>query len=62
MGTYKGYTDKQNKATQKYQKENLHQLRIWVKKEKFPEYKDQAKEKGFPSLTAYIIHLLEADK
>ena len=44
-----------------YQKENLEQLRIWVKKGKLDEYKEQAKTKGM-SLTAYIVHLIESDK
>ena len=61
MSVYKGYTEKQNVATQKYQKENLEQLRVWVKKGKLDEYKEQAKSKGM-SLSAYIVHLIESDK
>lgn len=61
MSVYKGYTEKQNIATQKYQKENLEQLRIWVKKGKLDEYKQKAKDKGL-SLAAYITGLIEADK
>ena len=61
MSIYKGYTEKQNIATQKYQKENLEQLRIWVKKGKLAEYKEKAKSKDM-SLTAYIVHLIESDK
>lgn len=61
MSVYKGYTDKQNIATQKYQKANLEQLRIWVKKGKLEEYKEKAKAKGL-SLTAYITKLIEEDE
>ena len=61
MSIYKGYTEKQNIATQKYQKENLEQLRIWVKKGKLDEYKQKAKDKGL-SLASYITGLIEADK
>lgn len=61
MSEYKGYTQKQNLATQKYQKENLEQLRLWVKKGKKDEYKAKAEAKGM-SLTAYIVSLIENDK
>ena len=61
MSEYKGYTEKQNKATQKYQRENLEQVRFWVKKGKLTEYKAKAESKGM-SLTAYIVNLIENDK
>ena len=60
MGEYKGYTENQNKATQKYQQKNLEQVRFWVRKGKLAEYKAKAAEKGM-SLSAYIISLIEND-
>ena len=61
MSKYEGYNESRKNASMKYQKENLEQLRIWVKKGKLDEYKEQAKAKGM-SLTAYIVHLIESDK
>lgn len=61
MSVYKGYTDNQNKATQKYIKENLEQISFRVKKGKKDEYKEKAASKGL-SLTAYIMKLIEEDK
>lgn len=61
MSEYKGYTEQQNKATQKYQQEHLEQVRFWVQKGKKEEYKAKAEAKGM-SLTAYIINLIEQDK
>ena len=46
MGIYKGYTEGQNKATQKYQKENLEQVRVWVRKGEREKYKAYAESKG----------------
>ena len=60
MGKYTGYTDKQNKATQKYIKENLEQVRFWVSKGKKDEYKNFAESQG-KSLTALIVELLEKE-
>ena len=60
MSEYKGYTQKQNIATQKYQAEHLEQVRFWVKKGKKDEYKEKAESKGM-SLAAYIVSLIEAD-
>ena len=60
MSEYKGYTQKQNIATQKYQAEHLEQVRFWVKKGKKNEYKEKAESKGM-SLAAYIVSLIEAD-
>ena len=60
MSKYTGYTDRQNKATQKYQKENLEQVRFWVVKGKKEEYKAFAESRGM-SLTAYIVKLIEED-
>ena len=61
MSEYKGYTEQQNKATQKYQQEHLEQVRFWVQKGKKEEYKTKAARKGM-SLTAYIVHLIENDE
>ena len=58
MSKYTGYTDKQNKATQKYQKENLEQVRFWVPIGKKDEYKAFAEAQGI-SLTALIVKLIE---
>ena len=60
MSKYTGYTDKQNKATQKYIKENLEQVRFWVTKGKKDEYKAFADSRG-KSLTALIVELLEKE-
>lgn len=60
MGIYKGYTEGQNKATQKYQKENLEQVRVWVRKGEREKYKAYAESKGL-SLNALVVQLLEKD-
>lgn len=60
MSKYTGYTQQQNKATQKYIKSNLEQISFRVKKGKKAEYQEKAKEKGY-SLSAYIIKLIEED-
>ena len=60
MSKYTGYTDKQNKATQKYIKENLEQVRFWVSKGKKDEYKAFAESRGM-SLTALIVKLIEEE-
>ena len=55
---YRGYTAAQNKATQKYQKENLEQIAIRVKKGKREEYNALAKRRG-ESLAGLICRLLD---
>ena len=60
MSKYEGYNESRNKASQKYQKEHLEQLRVWVKKGKLDEYKAYAQARGL-SLTAYIVQLIETD-
>lgn len=40
------YTEAQNRATQKYQKENLEQIRFWVKKGEKAKYKEAADSAG----------------
>ena len=54
------YTQSQNKATQKYIKNNYDTFVVRVKKGDKKKYDQQAKEKGY-SLNAYINHLLETD-
>lgn len=53
-------TEAQKKATIKYMKENLEEVRFRVRKGKKKEYKDKATKRGM-SLSAYIIYLLEKD-
>ena len=60
MSEYKGYTQKQSVATQKYLSTHKEQVRIWVDKGKKKDYMDKAKAKGL-SLTAYIVKLIEED-
>lgn len=60
MSEYKGYTQQQNIATQKYLAENMERLQVWVKKGKKDEYKAKAESKGM-SLAAYIVSLIEND-
>ena len=60
MSKYEGYTEARGKASQKYQRNNLEQVRFWVKKGKLAEYKEKAASKGM-SLSAYIIGLIEND-
>ena len=60
MSEYKGYTQKQNVATQKYLAENMEQVRFWVKKGMKANYMEKAKAKGL-SLSAYIVSLIEND-
>ena len=61
MSTYKGYTQAQNKATQKYQKENYDQLAIRIPKGKREGYKELA-EKENKSLAQLIVDCLDAEK
>ena len=61
VSEYKGYSQQQNRATQKYLAEHREQVRIWVEKGKKQEYMEKAKAKGL-SLTAYIVGLIESDK
>ena len=58
MSKYTGYNDSYNKASQKYKKENLEQVRFWVQKCKKDEYKAFAESRGL-SLTAFIVKLIE---
>ena len=60
MSKYTGYTDKQNKATQKYKKEHRDRIALEVPKGKKDEYKAFAESQG-KSLTALIVELLEKE-
>ena len=60
MSKYTGYTDRQNKATQKYKKEHFGRIVIDVRKEKKEEYKTFAESRGM-SLTALIVKLIEEE-
>lgn len=53
-------TEAQKKATIKYMKDNLEEIRFRVRKGKKDQYKEQAAKSGM-SLSAYIIHLLEKE-
>ena len=57
---YKGYTQAQNRATQKYIKENLEQISIRVPKGKRQIYKDFAESRG-QSLAGLIMGLIESE-
>ena len=58
MSKYEGYNESRKKASMKYQKENLEQVRFWVQKGKKDEYKEFAESRGM-SLTALIVKLIE---
>lgn len=60
MSTYKGYTQQQGKRSQKYQSENLEQVRVWVKKGEKTKYMAYAESQG-KSLTRLIVDLLEKE-
>ncbi len=62
MSVYKGYNESSKKATLKYRKNSIDRITLDVQKGKKEEYRAQATAKGFQSLTAYIIHLIENDK
>lgn len=54
------YNESQKRATAKYMKANLEEIKIRVKKGRKAELKKQAAKRGL-SLQAYIISLIEAD-
>lgn len=60
MSTYKGYTQAQGKATQKYIKENMDRFNLQMKKGEKEKYQRFAQSKGL-SMTAWIIGLMEKD-
>ena len=56
------YNETAKKATMKYIKENRELLGLRLPIGTKDEWKHQAKEKGYPSLTVYSTDLLEKDK
>lgn len=52
------YNDAQNKATQKYQREHLEQVRVWVKKGEKDRYKQLA-AKANMSLAEFLKKAVE---
>ena len=54
------YTEAQKRATMKYMKEKLHEIRFRVPKEQAEKIKLHAEEKGL-SVRAYILGLIEND-
>lgn len=52
------YNQAQNKATQKYQKENLEQIRFWAKKGEKDRYKKLAESAGM-SLAEFLKTAVE---
>lgn len=62
MSEYKGYTEIGKRATQKYIKEKRDSLNLNLPKGKKEEYRAQAEAKGYKSLTAYIVALIEGDR
>lgn len=54
-------TESQRRASARYQ-EKLEDVRIRVPAGMRDEIKEQAKEKGYPSVNAYVIALIERDK
>ena len=57
---YKGYTQAQNKATQKYQKEKYDQLAIRIPKGKREIYVEYARSKN-TSIANLIMRLLDEE-
>ena len=62
MSKYEGYNESRKNASMKYRKNNIERIALDVQKGKKEEYRAQAEEKGYSSLTAYIVHLIESDK
>ena len=52
------YSTSQNKATQKYIKNNYEEIKIRVPKGKKDQYKELASKKGF-SLNSFVVDLME---
>lgn len=56
------YSEAQKRATEKYQKEKRDRINLNLQLGKKNEWKTQAKEKGYSSLTEYITQLINNDK
>lgn len=62
MSEYKGYTKEAGQATARYKKEHRDRIIVEIPKGKKEEYRAQAEAKGYKSLTAYIVALIEGDR
>lgn len=62
MSEYKGYTKAAGQAAMKYRKANIERITLDLPKGKKEEYRAQAEAKGYKSLTAYIVALIEGDR
>ena len=56
--TYRGYTEAQNKATQKYVKENLEDIKLRVPKGSREKYKQAAQARG-KSLNKFALEAMD---
>lgn len=56
------YNESSKQAIMKCLEKNFEQIRITAKKGTKDQWKQQAIDKGYPSLTAYIKDLIEKDK
>ena len=56
--TYRGYTEAQNRATQKYVKEHLEDIKLRVPKGSREKYKQAAKDRGY-SLNQFAIQAMD---
>ncbi len=59
MGTSQGYSQAQNKATQKYVKNNYDTITVRVPKGRRKELADFAERHGFTSLNGFITSAIE---
>lgn len=53
------YTEAQKRATMKYMKNNLDDIKIRVPKGKREEYKEKAKLLGYESFNGFVIQAME---
>ena len=53
------YSKAQNKATQKYQKENYDRINLTMPKGKRDYYKSEAKKLGYDSVNKFIISAMD---
>ena len=56
------YNESSKQAIMKCLEKNFEQIRIRAKKGTKEQWKQQAIDKGYPSLTAYIEDLIDKDK
>ena len=62
MSKYEGYNESRKQASMKYRKANIERIALDLPKGKKEEYRAQAEAKGYKSLTAYIVALIEGDR